>query len=693
MKKLVVGVVVDTKDAEGSIERLKDHLNDLNTTGKGTQKEIFALENAIDKLTDSQKKAADATAKASAANEASKKGLKGIAQGIGNVIKSLGIIGIALKVFEILSDALKKNKKFADALSTATNSFNIVLNDIVSLGEPLIEMLKSAFEDPKQAVIDLANSIKTNLINRVVGLIELLPELGKAASLALSGKWGEAGEVATNAILKITTGVEGLATKTIAYTGSVIKQGEAITQLDNAMASLAQRIEQLRLLSQKAAEEQRQIRDDESKSIEERLDANDKLAAILIKQANGEKAILQTALARANAEVSAGDSTVEAAAAVLDAKNALLEVDERIVSALSEQKTNNISLRKEALDTINAQIDGETELLNLKTNVGSEVIANEIDSINRKLQAAEVANLIEGQSYKDLLKAKLVANAQYQIAVDKEKADSDAKERADAKTKLDAEFQRREDEISLMPEGTEKEIKALNLAFDMKREAFIEKYGEESEMLKGLEEQRTAELVDINKKAEEEKRQATLDTVAQGLQAAQGFAGAAQGLSDLIFDTQIANAEGNDELQEKLRKKQFKANKAIGIVNAVISTALAVVGQLSTPGPVGWAGAALAAITGAVQIATIASAKYSPTGGSAPPPTPEVPSPPSTSGTSQGPNVSFTGSGNNLNNIGGGSNTAPTPIINANVTISETEITGTQNTVSEYENNSLLSGG
>ena len=101
----------------------------------------------------------------------------------------------------------------------------------------------------------------------------------------------------------------------------------------------------------------------------------------------------------------------------------------------------------------------------------------------------------------------------------------------------------------------------------------------------------------------------------------------------------------------------------------------------------------LAGVVGAASIGIIASSKYSPTGGgggSSPPPV-TPPAPPSSG--NQGPNVSFTGGGNNLNTVGGGSEQIPNPTINANVTISETEITGTQVTVSEYENSSLLSGG
>jgi hypothetical protein len=60
----------------------------------------------------------------------------------------------------------------------------------------------------------------------------------------------------------------------------------------------------------------------------------------------------------------------------------------------------------------------------------------------------------------------------------------------------------------------------------------------------------------------------------------------------------------------EIQLKQFKANKAISIVQTIIATAQAVMAQLSNPTPyVGIVLAALAAATGAVQIGLIASQK------------------------------------------------------------------------------------
>jgi len=227
----------------------------------------------------------------------------------------------------------------------------------------------------------------------------------------------------------------------------------------------------------------------------------------------------------------------------------------------------------------------------------------------------------------------------------------------------------------------------INAQYDQEE---IDKVTEQKAKLKALDDK---ELDDKKSKAEKEKNLRE-DLATSSLQAASQLTSAISGLVNKQFDDQIKAAEGNEKLQEKIREKQFKANKALQIVNSVIGTAAAVVASAQLGFPAAIPGIIAAAALGTIQIAAISSAKYSPTGGSGGGSRPQVPAPPSIGGSSnQGPNVSFTGSGNNLNTVGGGVEQLPVPTINANVTISETEITGTQNTVSEYESNSLLSGG
>lgn len=158
----------------------------------------------------------------------------------------------------------------------------------------------------------------------------------------------------------------------------------------------------------------------------------------------------------------------------------------------------------------------------------------------------------------------------------------------------------------------------------------------------------------------------------------------------------IQQAGENFEAAEALRKKGFENQKALGIVNAVVNTAVGITNALATSGPP-WVGIAMAAVTGALgaaEIAMIASQQYTPGGGSGGGSgvsnvgnaAAQVPA-----ATQAGPNIQFAGAGagGNIQTAGGGTPES----IQWTGSISVTEINDVQNLVDVYENSSLLGGG
>jgi len=106
-------------------------------------------------------------------------------------------------------------------------------------------------------------------------------------------------------------------------------------------------------------------------------------------------------------------------------------------------------------------------------------------------------------------------------------------------------------------------------------------------------------------------------------QTEQGLAGAAsalnslQALSDAVTDNQLAKAEGNEEEQEKIRKKAFERNKKLQIAMAVVQGIQGVMAAFTAGSSMGPAGvimgplmAALAAVTAGVNIAKIKNSSY-----------------------------------------------------------------------------------
>lgn len=64
------------------------------------------------------------------------------------------------------------------------------------------------------------------------------------------------------------------------------------------------------------------------------------------------------------------------------------------------------------------------------------------------------------------------------------------------------------------------------------------------------------------------------------------------------------------QAQDQSSRDGFEAAKMFNIAATVMNTATAIMGQLTTPGPLGWAGAAAAAAAGAVQLASIQSTSF-----------------------------------------------------------------------------------
>jgi len=103
------------------------------------------------------------------------------------------------------------------------------------------------------------------------------------------------------------------------------------------------------------------------------------------------------------------------------------------------------------------------------------------------------------------------------------------------------------------------------------------------------------------------------------LQAEENFFNAAQGLSQAYFQTRLNQAQGNDAETEKIRKKQFQAEKAFSVARAIIDGYRSVVGALAQTATLGPAASVLAAsnaILAAANVAKILSTQYN-SGGTA----------------------------------------------------------------------------
>lgn len=341
MKKLALKVELDTSDVDEGVERTSESVESLGDTAKKTGNEMKQ------------------------GFKAAEQGSKALGSGIKDLIKALGIIGVALAVFNYMRDILSKNQKVMDALSTATTAFEIIINRLFEAIEPLGKVMSDAFDNPRQAVADLWKAIKENLLSRVEGLINGYKAVGKVLKAAFELDWDaikEGAEDFGTAMIQATTGLNEAQQAAVAEgfkefvkdvksaTIAAVDQAKALQSLRNEVILLEAEQRRLMLTYQNEAEIQRQIRDDISLTIQERLAANEELGRILTEQTEKEEAIAMRRLELAKAELAVNKTSIELQAAVIDAETELADVRERINGQRSEQLTNQKALEKELFD-------------------------------------------------------------------------------------------------------------------------------------------------------------------------------------------------------------------------------------------------------------------------------------------------------------------------------------------------------
>ena len=278
-------------------------------------------------------------------------------------------------LFKLMQGAVNRSGKASETFGKIGAKLSGVLNGVLAVLEPVVEFigekLLAALNDPKQAIIDLGNSIKENLINRIKAFLVI----GEAFSALMNGEFKKASELATDGIVQFATGITDATDKVKEFGKEATKRyneaARATNDLAGAERALAKNriaLEKIQLTSLRLAEEERQKRDDDAKSIKDRIAANTRLGEILDMQAQKELQIAQQNLDLARARQAAEGQTIESIEAVGDAEIKLLEIQERITGQRSEQLSNENALikeredlKKKAIEDANRQRELEAE--------------------------------------------------------------------------------------------------------------------------------------------------------------------------------------------------------------------------------------------------------------------------------------------------------------------------------------------
>jgi len=186
---------VNTADAQENVE-------DLNKEIKETGTDISGVEAAADK----------ATGGMVSGFKSALGGVKKLAVGfrtLGGAIMATGL-GALVLVVASLTAAFKGSEEGQNKFAKIMAVIGAITGNLVDLLADLGEAIIAAFENPKKAIQDFSNLIKNNIETRLKGLLNLIPNLGKAVSALFKGNFSEAGKIAADSVGQVVLGVDSV---------------------------------------------------------------------------------------------------------------------------------------------------------------------------------------------------------------------------------------------------------------------------------------------------------------------------------------------------------------------------------------------------------------------------------------------------------------------------------------------------
>ena len=547
----VIDIVVNTKDATKGIDGLNKSIKETDNSTKDLQKTSSKTKESLEAI---------GGGKVLAGFNALKGGLKGVASGFKSIGTAIALSGIGLLVVSVI--ALKTaftaseegQNKFAKIMGVIGALTGNLIDIISDLGEAIIWV----FENPQKAIKKFADLIKENITNRIEGLLELIPALGRAVQKVLSGDFAEAGKIATDSIGKVTLGVNSLTDSINKATQSTkefideqLREAKIAGQIADQRAQ-ADKIDR-KLITEKA-ETERKITELRGKSARQDLFNAKQRKAFLTEASALNDEITQKELWSARLKAKA-----------IQEENKLSKSTKEDLDKQAEAEANVIRL--------------ETKRLNLQKRLGTEISSiNQQTSAQSKKAREDKQKQIDDEIKAEETRLNKILGIQAKLVKSQEDLDADTAEK-----KLELQKERAQAELDLLI-GTETEKQeaqlALNELFNKKSEQLIEKQ-KEKKAEKDAEE-RDALLEKQLEYAENEaiafeERRLLLDERARLIAE-----------DATLTDDQRTKAEAeNVKARVEISKQETDAKqKAVNAIGDTLATASKLLGESTTAGKV-----------------------------------------------------------------------------------------------------------
>ena len=575
------------EELNAQLEEAKKLLEDVEDTGseefKALSQVVVDTESSIKDMNGELKKTkkgfedtADAQKKAGQSSNVFSKGLKAVGTGL----KAMGIVGLVTGAVKLFYDAISKNQRIMDALSTALGTVGVLFEKLFGVVFDTFDAVSKASKGFSGLTAVMKGLLTISVTPLKLAFDAIVLTL-KQAQLAweqspFGGKDQEKIKQLTKDVKDTQESIKKTAEEAVKSGKSVVdNMGKAVTEVGSVVGGVVEGVQEISvkgayeiakantelknsaaiaeaqqtLLVEKydrQAEKLRQTRDEERNSIAERKKANDELGKVLDEQ---EKAMIAQAnlqVAAAQAAVNENDNTENSIAlvqALANKQGVLAQVE----GLRSEQKMQDLALDREKMEMTRSISDSEAELAYQRELFNAQQIEDKVE------QAKKIVEIEEKRQQDEMLRLETI--------------------------------------VEQAKQGTQAEVDAL-IALDAFREESRQKNIDAN---KAVLEATVAANEEADKKIEENKKKSE----ERKKELSEAALGAVASIANSL-------AAGN----EKDQKKAFLINKAVSLGQAIQNTATGVTKAFGQGGVAGFATGALVAAAGAAQIATIAKSKF-----------------------------------------------------------------------------------
>ena len=330
---------------------------------------------------------------------------------------SSGIGALVLMVIAVIQ-YFKKTQRGAEMLERAMAGVGAVVDVLVDLFSSVGEVIVGAFSDPKQAVIDLWEAIKKNLMNRLTGIIDGFGAAGKVIQAALKFDWDTAKEGAeeyATALVQVTTGMDVEQQK--AFADGIKKIAKDINEESAAAMRLKGILQDVRREEMEFSKVQAQTRQevakarllamDESLSQEKRLEAINEVMKKETEMTEGLIALQQKKVNAQREVVALGESMIEDEEELMALEVELINLttqstmtQKRLMTEVEALKIE-IATKKKARDKLEAEaakVMNEEELAAAKL-LSDEKLAIAIADAKEKEKSTEILRALQAENF------------------------------------------------------------------------------------------------------------------------------------------------------------------------------------------------------------------------------------------------------------------------------------------------------